>query len=98
MYWCRFNMQKGSFKVITENEDVFLRLFTPAFKTDKWRNYEPILPSGDISFMQGIPGIGTKTQRNETTGPMGMKNIYYDYEKDPTRWKTLKLYFDFTGN
>ena len=48
--------------------------------------------------MQGIPGIGTKTQGRETTGPMGMKNIFYDYEKDPSRALELVLYFDFTGN
>lgn len=97
LYWCKFITSGLPFTVVTENEDVFLRLFTPAFKTDQWRNYEPIFPSGDISFMQGIPGIGSKTQRNETTGPMGMKNIYYDYEKDPQRCKTLVLYFNFSG-
>jgi hypothetical protein len=97
MYWCKFITIGQSFKVFTENEDLFLRLFTPAWKTDQWHNYEPIFPSGDISFMQGIPGIGTKTQRNETTGPMGMKNIFYDYEKDPVRALKIVLYFDFSG-
>jgi hypothetical protein len=62
---------------------------------DQWHNYVPRFPSGDISFMQGIPSIGNKTQRAETTGPMGMKNIYYDYDKDPKRAKELILYFDF---
>lgn len=95
MYWCKFITSNSSFKVYTENEDLFFRLFTPAWKTDQWHNYEPIFPSGDISFMQGIPSIGTKTQRNETTGPMGMKNIFYDYEKDPKRALKMVLYFDF---
>lgn len=96
LYWCRFIAKDGrSFRVFSETEDVFLRLFTPAWKTDQWHNYEPIFPTGDISFMQGIPGIGTKTQRNETTGPMGMKNAFYDYEKDPSRALKLVLYFDF---
>ena len=98
LYWCVFNGANHSFMVTTPNENIFLRLFTPAWKTDQWHNYEPIFPSGDISFMQGISSIGTKTQRNETTGPMGMKNIYYDYEKDPTRALKLVLYFDFSGN
>lgn len=84
------------FTVVTETEDVFLRLFTPAWKTDQWHNYEPLFPSGDISFMQGISSIGSKTQRNETTGPMGLKNIFYDYEKDPARALKMVLYFDFT--
>jgi hypothetical protein len=95
LYWCTFITKTQPFTVYTENEDLFLRLFTPAYKTDQWHNYEPIFPGGDISFMQGIPGIGSKTQRAETTGPMGMKNIFYDYEKDPGRALQITLYFDF---
>jgi len=97
MYWCKFMTSGQPFTVYTENEDLFLRLFTPAWKTDQWHNYEPTFPTGDISFMQGIPGIGSKTQRPETTGPMGMKNIYYDYDKDPTRALKMVLYFNFTS-
>jgi hypothetical protein len=92
-----FFTKDNRFTVVTETEDMFLRLFTPAWKTDQWHNYEPLFPSGDISFMQGISSIGTKTQRNETTGPMGMKNIFYDYEKDPARALKLVLYFDFSA-
>lgn len=92
-----FEAKNQKFTVATENEDLFLRLFTPAFKTDEWHNYEPTFPGGDISFMQGISSIGTKTQRNETTGPMGMKNIFYDYDKDPARALKMVLYFNFSG-
>lgn len=89
---------KGNrFTVVTETEGLFLRLFTPAWKTDQWHNYEPLFPSGDISFMQGISSIGTKTQRNVTTGPMGMQNIFYDYEKDPGRSLRILLYFNFSA-
>ncbi len=95
LYWSVFKGDDHSFTVTTTNEDIFLRLFTPAWKTDQWHNYEPIFPNGDISFMQGISSIGTKTQRNETTGPMGSKNIFYDYEKDPSRALKMVLYFDF---
>nr|WP_199074938.1 glycoside hydrolase family 2 TIM barrel-domain containing protein [Pedobacter sp. ASV19] len=96
LYWCKFITTGQPFLVATENEDVFLRLFSVAFKTDQWHNYEPLFPSGDISFMQGIPAIGTKTQRADRTGPMSMKNIFYDYEKDPDRALNLTLYFDFS--
>lgn len=92
-----FFTQNNRFTVVAENENMFLRLFTPAWKTDQWHNYEPLFPSGDISFMQGISSIGSKTQRNETTGPMGMKNIFYDYEKDPARALKMVLYFDFNN-
>lgn len=97
LYRCEFKGDDHSFTVTATSENVFLRLFTPAWKTDQWHNYEPIFPSGDISFMNGISSIGTKTQRNETTGPMGLKNIFYDYEKDPSRALNMVLYFDFTG-
>jgi beta-galactosidase/beta-glucuronidase len=95
MYWCKFITTTQPFTVYTENEGLFLRLFTPAFKTDQWHNYEPLFPSGDISFMQGIPSIGTKSQTAESTGPMGMKNSFYDYGKDPARSLQITLYFDF---
>ena len=98
LYWCVFKGDNHSFTVTTPDENVFLRLFTPAWKTDQWHNYEPIFPSEGISFMNGISSIGTKTQRNETTGPMGSKNIFYDYEKDPSRALKLTLYFDFSAN
>jgi Glycosyl hydrolases family 2, TIM barrel domain/Glycosyl hydrolases family 2, sugar binding domain/Glycosyl hydrolases family 2/Beta galactosidase small chain len=92
-----FFTKNNRFTVATETEDLFLRLFTPAWKTDQWHNYEPLFPSGDISFMQGIPGIGTKTQRNETTGPMGLKNIFYDYEKDKSRALKMVVWFNFSA-
>jgi hypothetical protein len=95
MYWCKFITSTQPFTVYTENEDLFFRLFTPAWKTDQWHNYEPIFPTGDISFMQGISSIGSKTQRNETTGPMGQKNIFYDYEKDASRALQMIMYFRF---
>lgn len=97
MYWCKFITKQQSFTVVTETENMFFRLFTPAWKSDQWHNYEPLFPSGDISFMQGISSIGSKTQRNETTGPMGMKNIFYDYEKDPSRALKIVLYFNFNN-
>ncbi|PWK27640.1 beta-galactosidase/beta-glucuronidase [Arcicella aurantiaca] len=97
MYWCKFLTKSQDFTVVTENEDVFFRLFTPAFKTDPYQNYVLNFPSGDISFMQGIAGIGSKTNRVENTGPMSMKHIFYDYEKEPKRAIELVLYFDFTG-
>lgn len=98
MYWCRFLTTGQPFTVVTENEDLFLRLFTPAYKEDQWKNYEVIFPSGDISFMQGIAAIGSKTQRRMTTGPMGMPNIFYDYEKEPSRALNMTLYFEFSGD
>lgn len=95
MYWCKFITTMQPFTVYTDNEDLFLRLFSAGSKTDQWHNYEPLFPNGNISFMQGIPAIGTKSQTAESTGPMGMKNIFYDYGNDPGRSLQITLYFDF---
>jgi beta-galactosidase/beta-glucuronidase len=98
LYWCRFITKDQPFLVATETEDVFLRLFTPKVlddPKDTWKNLQYYFPDGDISFMQGISSVGTKTQKNLTTGPMGMKNILYDYEKDPSRALHMVLWFYF---
>lgn len=98
MYWCELIGKKQSFKVVTDREDVFLRLFTPKKSKDtEYDNMSPTFPNGDISFMNAISAIGTKTQKPETTGPMGMKNIYYDFDKAPSRALNMILYFDFSG-
>lgn len=96
MYWTKFIGKDQSFRVFTDREDVFLRLYTPKEQQDtEWKNMEPTFPKGDISFMNGISAIGTKTQKPETTGPMGMKHVYYDFEKEPSRALHMVLYFDF---
>ncbi|MDI3321144.1 glycoside hydrolase family 2 protein [Pinibacter soli] len=97
MYWCKFFTSSQNFTVITENEDLFLRLFTPKVSKDPYQNFVPVFPGGDISFMQGISAIGTKTQKPLTTGVMAQKNIFYDYEKEKDRALAITLYFDFTG-
>ena len=97
MYWTKFITDEQSFYVFTDREDVFLRLFTPKEQQDTdWKNMEPTFPQGDLSFMNGISAIGTKTQKPETTGPMSMKHVYYDFEKEPIRALHMVLYFDFS--
>jgi len=98
LYWCEFVGAAQRFKVVTDQEDIFLRLFTPKKSKDtEYDNISPTFPNGDISFMNGISAIGTKTQKPETTGPMGMKHVYYDYDKTPMRALDMTLYFDFSG-
>lgn len=91
------NADAQNFTIATETEDLFLRLYSAKWKTDQWHNYEPWFPKGDISFMNAIPSIGSRTQTRETTGPMGLDNIYYDYVKDPARALKIVLWFKF-GN
>ena len=102
LYWCDFVGKTQNFRVITDREDIFLRLFTPKKSKDtEYDNMSPTFPNGDISFMNGISAIGTKTQKPETTGPMGMKHVFYDFEKDelPHIYTALKQkYTDDTTN
>jgi hypothetical protein len=84
------------FTVVCATEDVFLRLFTPAEPRNVY-NTAPPFPGGNISFMQAIPPIGTKSQKPEKMGPSGQKNMYYDYGRSKDYAKDLTLYFYFSG-
>jgi hypothetical protein len=95
-YWMRLETAGQPVTVVCGTEDIFLRLFTPGNPV-KTYNTAPPFPAGDISFMQGIPAIGTKSQKPEKLGPSGGKNMYYDYGKSKDYAKELTLYFDFSG-
>lgn len=76
LYWAKFTDQaEQSFTVFCRTEDVFLRLFTPGEPP------EPALttlqhPRGELSFMLGIPAIGTKFKNAEQLGPQSQKYQY----------------------
>lgn len=96
LYWAEVQSKEQSFVIGTSSEDVFLRLFTPELPTDP--RMAPPFPSGDISFMQAIPPIGTKTNDPWNLGPAGKKNMFFDYgpyDNWRTRSKVMRLYFDF---
>ncbi|MEO9474373.1 MAG: glycoside hydrolase family 2 TIM barrel-domain containing protein [Cyclobacteriaceae bacterium] len=98
LYWAEIQSKEQSFVVATSSEDVFLRLYTPYLSEDK--RIAPPFPEGDISFMQAIPPIGTKTNDPWNMGPSGQKNIFFDYgpyDDWRTRSKVMDLYFDFTS-
>ena len=94
-YWLTLQTTGQPFTIVCDQEDVYLRLFTPRFSVTPY-NTAPAFPSGSISFMHGITPIGTKSQKAENMGPMGKTNMYYDYSKDPSYAKEITLYFDFT--
>jgi hypothetical protein len=96
LYWMKLSTTGQPLTVVCNNEDVFLRLFTPRFSITPF-NTAPAFPSGDLSFMHGISPIGTKSQKAEKMGPMGQKNMFFDYWKDPMYAKDITLFFDFSG-
>jgi hypothetical protein len=91
-YWAKFNTIILPFAIYTTDEDIFLRNFTPQPPKEAF-NCVPPFPTGEISFMQGIPPIGTKSQKPENMGPSGKKNMYFDYWK--ARPKQMTIYFNF---
>lgn len=98
LYWAKILSKEQSFLIGTSSEDVFLRLFTP--RPDDDPRVSPSFPKGDISFMQAIPPIGTRTNDPWNMGPSGKKNMFFDYgpyDSWRKRCKMLKLYFDFSS-
>jgi hypothetical protein len=95
-YWMKLETTGQPVTVVCASEDIFLRLFTPANPAHVYNTASPF-PSGDLSFLQGIPPIGTKSQKPEKMGPSGQKNMYYDYGKSREYAKVITLYFDFSG-
>ena len=89
--WMEFNTVDGKFTVVAQEEDLFVRLFD-FYGISGPKNY-PELPVGDISFLDGIPPVGTKLAMgisNDTwnLGPAGKLNRM---EKPVKR--TLYFYF-----
>lgn len=102
LYWAKIESREQSFTVASATEDVFLRLYTPALPEGKAyeKRTAPHFPGGNISFMQAIPAIGSKTNPPERLGPAGRKNIFFDYgtfDDWRIRSKEMTLYFNFNA-
>jgi hypothetical protein len=89
----------NGFKVYCHSYFTFLRMLTPEFPQaapGQWaKPYEYVnldFPEGDISFVKNIPGIGTKFQPSETTGPHGNKENYFGLNDEPI---IIDLTFEF---
>jgi hypothetical protein len=93
LYWAEIQTTEGSFKIISETDGVFLRLFTPNL-SDYAILKNTAFPAGDISLMHAISPIGTKFTTPENTGPQGQLNVldsWWPYQKRLTG----KFWFDF---
>jgi hypothetical protein len=89
--WMEFNTVDGKFTVVAQEDDLFVRLFS-FYGLSGPKNY-PALPKGDISFLDGIPPVGTKLAMgisNDTwnLGPAGELN-----KMDKSVKRTLYFYF-----
>ena len=89
--WMEFNTVDGKFTMVSQEDDLFVRLFN-FYGISGSKNY-PVLPVGDISFLDAIPPVGTKLAMgisNDTwnLGPMGELN-----KMDKPVKRTLYFYF-----
>jgi len=94
LYWARvFDPDDRYFTVFSRSEDLFLRLFTPGEAPDP-AHTAVLHPGGDLSFMKGIPAIGTKFKEAEELGPQSNNYIYQNrWVKDGAL--QVNLTFDF---
>jgi hypothetical protein len=86
---------EGDFKLLTATDNLFLHMLNPGeAKQVAKTNSTTVYPSsGGISFLHGIPAIGTKSQKPEDLGPQGLTNITSaNGGRDTMRGI---LYFDF---
>ncbi len=93
-YGARIQSKEGDFTVLSGSENLALRMLTPTSpKRAPNDNTKPPFPAGNISFMHGIPAIGTKFQKPEDLGPQAQKNMAS--ANGGTDTQTGVLYFDF---
>lgn len=94
LYWADVRtVDQPGFKVYCHSEHIFLRMLTPEEREDK-RSAAMQFPAGDISFLHGIPAIGTKFKE---AGELGPQSQPYTFTKNrfSRGGLTMKLTFDF---
>lgn len=94
LYWANFESKTAAgFSVYSKTDDLFLRLFTPDDGDDP-SNTAVKHPSGDISFLNGIPAIGTKFKRADHLGPQSQPYKFSSLHVENGRLQ-ISLTFDF---
>ncbi len=93
LYWARItDLQDRHFTVYSHTDDLFLRLFTPE-EAPQPAGTAVTHPPGDLSFMLGIPAIGTKFKNAEELGPQSCD--YYIKRRVSGESLQIELTFDF---
>ncbi len=92
MFWAVIDTEEYPITIVSETDNIFLRLFTP--KPSNNKNTNPGFPEGNISFMDAISPIGTKFKEASQLGPQGQKTEFH-HRNDHQRIWGATLYFDF---
>jgi hypothetical protein len=74
LYWASLLTTEGTITVVSAQEDVFLRLFTPKVGPDPVNATTPF-PGGGLSFLDGIPAIGNKFHAASACGPESQQYV-----------------------
>ncbi len=73
LYWAELQTKELPITVVTDTEDLFLRVLTPRYGANP--TFTAVaFPEGDLSFLHAIAPIGTKFAGPETLGPEGQPN------------------------
>ncbi|MBN2180480.1 MAG: hypothetical protein JW715_01100, partial [Sedimentisphaerales bacterium] len=71
--WVVFKTEEGDITIVNGTDDSFLGVYRPNNGESPMRTRVNV-PETGISFLHGIPAIGTKGQRAESLGPQGQMN------------------------
>jgi hypothetical protein len=71
--WVVFSTEEGDITIVNGSDDLYLGVYRPNNGQDPMRTRINV-PETGISFLHGIPAIGTKGQRPEDLGPQGQRN------------------------
>ncbi len=89
--WMEFNTVDGKFTVVAREDDLYIRLFN-FYGLSGPKNY-PVLPTGDISFLDAIPPIGTKLAMGISNDTWNLGTAGELNKMDKPVKRTLYFYF-----
>ena len=95
LYWAVLQTKELPITVVTDTEDLFLRVLTPRYGVNP--TFTAVkFPEGDLSFLHAIAPIGTKFAGPETMGPEGQPNESVgDHPLQNMGAYTARLFFRF---
>jgi len=73
VYWATIQTDSLPFTILFATDDLYLRMLTTEYGPEPG-HARVEFPEGDLSFLQGIPAIGTKFIPAEQHGPQGHPN------------------------
>jgi hypothetical protein len=95
LYWAVLSTRELPITVVTDTEDLYLRVLTPRYGVDP-QFTAVAFPEGDLSFLHGIAPIGTKFARPEALGPEGQPNeAVRDHPTQHMGAYAARLFFHF---